>query len=83
MEQLHGTMRKLMPQIRYWLKTGYVASGKIISLHMPELYSIVRGKVGKTVEFGLSWGIRRLRGGFLLATVAKSKNELTWTPSSR
>jgi len=74
--QLQQTMTKLLPQIRYWLKTGYVASGKIISLHIPELYSIVRGKVGKTVEFGLSWGIRRLKGGFLLATLAKAKNEL-------
>ena len=43
---------------------------------MPELYSIVRGKVGKTVEFGLSWGIRRLRGGFLLATLARDRHEL-------
>ncbi len=74
--QLHKTMEKLLPQIRHWLKTGRVASGKIISLYMPELYSIVRGKAGKSVEFGLTWGIRRLRGGFLLATVAKSRGEL-------
>jgi transposase, IS5 family len=73
---LHATMERLLPQIRHWLKTGHVASGKVISLHVPELYSIVRGKVGKTVEFGLSWGIRRLRGGFLLATLARSKSEL-------
>lgn len=73
---LHETMKTLLPQIRHWLKTGHVAAGKIISLHIPELYAIVRGKVGKAVEFGLTWGIRRLRGGFLLATLAKSKNEL-------
>ena len=36
----------------------------------------MRGKVGKTVEFGLNWGIARLRGGFLLATLAKDKREL-------
>lgn len=74
--ELHETMRKLLPQIRYWLKTGYVASGKIISLHLPELYSILRGKVGKKVEFGLSWGIRRLRGGYLMATLAAVKNQV-------
>lgn len=73
---LHQTMGKLVPQIRYWLKTGYVAANKIISLHIPQLYSIVRGKVGKKVEFGLSWGITRLRGGFLLATLAKNKNDV-------
>jgi hypothetical protein len=67
--QLRETMSKLLPQIRYWIRTGYVASGKIISLYIPQLYSIVRGKVGKTVEFGLSWGITRLSGGYLLATL--------------
>jgi len=73
---LHQTVGKLLPQIRYWLRTGYVAVGKIINLHIPELYAIVRGKVGKTVEFGLSWGITRLRGGFVLATMAGNKAEL-------
>jgi IS5 family transposase len=76
---LHDTMATLLPQIRHWLKTGHVATGKIISLHIPELYSIVRGKVGKTVEFGLTWGIRRLRGGFLLVSLAMSKTELVDT----
>ena len=74
--QLQQTMSKLLPQIRYWLRSGSVASGKSISLHIPELYSIVRGKVGKTVEFGLSWGIARLRGGYLLATLGRDRREL-------
>jgi hypothetical protein len=43
-KQLHETMTKLLPQIRYWIKTGFVAANKIVSLHIPELYSIVRGK---------------------------------------
>ncbi len=76
LEQLHQTLERLAPQIRYWLKSGFVAANKVISLHIPELYSIVRGKVGKTVEFGLSWGFTRLRGGFLLARMAKHKGEL-------
>jgi len=75
--QLQQTMSKLVPQIRHWLRTGFVASGKIINLHIPQLYSIVRGKVGKAVEFGLSWGITRLHGGFLLATVANAKVDFT------
>jgi molybdopterin converting factor small subunit len=74
--QLQETMSKLLPQIRYWIRTGYVASAKIISLHIPQLYSIVRGKVGKAVEFGLSWGIRRVAGGYLLATLAKDRREV-------
>jgi len=74
--RLQQTMAKLVPQIRYWLRTGFVAADKIISLHIPELYSIVRGKVGKKVEFGLTWGIARLRGGFLLARLAVDRREL-------
>lgn len=77
--ELHETISKLLPQIRYWLRTGYVASGKVLNLHIPELYSIVRGKVGKAVEFGLSWGITRLRGGFVLATMAGAKKDFTDT----
>lgn len=73
---LHATMKRLLPQIEHWLRTGQVANGKIINLHLPELYAIVRGKVGKAVEFGLSWGIARLKGGYLLATMAKHRKEL-------
>jgi hypothetical protein len=74
--RLHETMEKLLPQIAYWLRTGYVAKNKIINVHIPTLYSIPRGKVGKDVEFGLTWGITRLRGGFLLAKVATHRHEL-------
>lgn len=74
--RLRLTMQTLLPQIRYWIRTGWVAANKIVSLKIPELYAIVRGKIGKEVEFGLNWGIRRLRGGYLLATLAKDKREL-------
>ena len=76
LRRLQETMTRLLPQIRYWLKTGWVAANKVVSLHIPEIYSIVRGKVGKNVEFGLKWGMTRLRGGFVLATLGKEKNEL-------
>jgi hypothetical protein len=73
---LHETMKELLPQIRKWLSTGKVATGKIVSLNIPQLYSIVRGKVGKKVEFGLRWGITRLKGGFVLGTVAKKRGDV-------
>jgi len=76
LSSLHQTMVKLLPQIRHWIKTGHVAAGKIINLHIPELYSIVRGKVGKGVEFGLSWGITRLQGGFILATLGTQRSDV-------
>ena len=76
LSKLQQTMAQLLPQIRHWLRTGRVATGKILNLHIPQLYSIVRGKVGKAVEFGLSWGITRLGGGFILATVARDRADL-------
>ncbi|TMQ22592.1 MAG: hypothetical protein E6J91_01180, partial [Deltaproteobacteria bacterium] len=76
LRKLHETMGTLLPQIRYWIKTGWVAANKVVSLQIPEIYSIVRGKVGKKVEFGLRWGMTRLRGGFVIATLGKDKNEL-------
>lgn len=76
LSSLHQTMMKLLPQIRHWIKTGHVAAGKIINLHIPELYSIVRGKIGKGVEFGLSWGITRLQGGFILATLGTQRSDV-------
>jgi hypothetical protein len=75
-QQLHQTMQTLLPQIRYWIRTGFVARNKIVSLYIPKIYAILRGKIGKPIEFGLNWGITRLRGGFLLATLAKDKLEL-------
>lgn len=58
-------MKTLLPQIHHFLDTGFVASKKIIHLKMSELYAIVRGKAGKSVEFGLKWGINRIGGGFI------------------
>jgi hypothetical protein len=56
LQRLHGTMQTLLPQIRYWLRTGFVAKNKIVSLYIPEIYAILRGKIGKPIEFGLNWG---------------------------
>lgn len=71
--KLHGTMSTLLPQIRHWIRTGFVAKNKIISLQIPEAHSVVRGKVGKAVEFGFKWGFTRLAGGYLLAKRGHNK----------
>ena len=68
-QRLSDLMAILLPQILHFLKTSFVAPKKIIHLQMPELYSIVRGKAGKSVEFGLKWGVNHVDGfiqGFLI-----------------
>jgi hypothetical protein len=69
--QLNKTMESLIPQMFHFFETGFVANKKIIHLQMEKLYSIVRGKAGKKVEFGLKWGINRISGGFLQGFLMK------------
>ena len=38
-QKLHKIRHRLLPQIQYWHRTGWVAAKKIISLGMPKLYS--------------------------------------------
>jgi hypothetical protein len=57
---------ELMDQIGYWLRTGKVASGKIISLWKFVPKAIPKGKVGKAVEFGRKWIVNAYRGGYVL-----------------
>lgn len=78
LSRLSELMERLLPQILHFLETGFVAAKKIIHLQAPELYSIVRGKAGKSVEFGLKWGINRIDGfamGFLLGNGANSSDQ--------
>lgn len=65
LKRLWEVMTTLLPQIKKFIDTGFVANKKIIHLQMSDLYSIVRGKAGKRTEFGLKWGISRLGGGFV------------------
>ena len=70
-------MEELLPQILFFIETGTVAAKKIIHLKMTKLYSIVRGKSGKRVEFGLKWGINRIKGGFISGFLADGLKHLS------
>lgn len=72
LQRLWEVMTVLLPQIKHFIETGFVANKKIIHLKMSELYSIVRGKAGKKTEFGTKWGINRLGGGFVSGFVMES-----------
>lgn len=78
LKRLSSVMDRLLPQILYFMETGFVAAKKIIHLQLPELYSIVRGKAGKSVEFGLKWGINRVDGfvlGFMIGNCAHASDQ--------
>lgn len=65
LKKVNSVMKRLLPQMKHFFDTGFVAGKKILHLHMDDVYSIVRGKAGKSVEFGIKWGINRLGGGFV------------------
>jgi hypothetical protein len=53
----------LIPQIKQWMKTGRVATEKIIHPGLTAARAITKG-TGK-VKFGMKWLINRLPGGYL------------------
>jgi hypothetical protein len=63
LQRMVEVARQLIPQIKYWLKTGNVASEKIIHAGIIEARAIVKGH-GR-VKFGMKWLINRLTGGYL------------------
>lgn len=77
LQKVTETMEKLLPQIRHFFETGFVAAKKIIHIKMPDVYAIVRGKSGKSVEFGLKWGINRLGGGFVAGFLLNNRRHGT------
>jgi len=67
-QQISQLGPKLMEQILSWLRTGRVASNKIISLWKMAPKAISKGKVGKKVEFGRKWIVNCYRGGYVLVS---------------
>jgi hypothetical protein len=63
---------ELMDQIGYWLRSGKVAPGKIISLWKLIPKAIPKGKIGKPVEFGRKWIVNAYRGGYVLVSAPEN-----------
>ena len=77
LSRLTEIMDTLITQIWYFAETGCVATKKIIHLQMIELYAIVRGKSGKKVEFGLKWGVNRIKSGFVMGFLINGGKHLS------
>jgi hypothetical protein len=63
LHRLVAVSQTLLPQIRQWIKTGKVATEKIIHAGLSQARAIPKGK-GR-VKFGMKWLLHRLRGGSL------------------
>ena len=63
LQRLVAVSHTLLPQIRQWLKTGKVATKKIIHAGLSQARAIPKGQ-GR-VKFGMKWLLHRLTGGYL------------------
>ena len=52
--------------VGYFIRTGTIKSGKILSLKMREVVCVVKGKLGKEREFGRVFQLGRIEGNFLI-----------------
>jgi hypothetical protein len=65
LQRMGEVAKQLLPQIKGWIATGWVASEKILHAGLSEARAIVTNKAGRRVRFGMKWLIHRLRGGYL------------------
>jgi len=63
--------RKMLSQIRYWMRTGFHRPGKYVSLWALDARAITRNKAGKAVEFGRRWIVTRLTNGYIIGAACK------------
>jgi len=72
--------QQLIPQIKQWLKTGQVATEKILHIGLTEARAIVKGKGKGKVKFGMKWLINRLKGGYLFGKRVEPRSSETQMP---
>jgi hypothetical protein len=68
----------LLPQIKQWMKTGKVATEKILHAGLTQARAITKGK-GK-VKFGMKWLINRVKGGYLFGQRVAPRADETQMP---
>jgi len=70
--------RTLLPQIKQWMKTGVVATEKILHTGITAARAITKGR-GK-VKFGMKWLVNRLSGGYLFGRRVEARADETKMP---
>jgi hypothetical protein len=70
--------RTLLPQIKQWMKTGKVATEKILHPGITAARAITKGR-GK-VKFGMKWLLNRLPGGYVFGRRVEARADETKMP---
>ncbi len=79
LQALVEVSKQLLPQIKQWMKTGKVATEKIIHAGITEARAIVRAQ-GR-VKFGMKWLIMRLAGGYLSGRRVAARSDENQMPA--
>ena len=69
-DQVCKTGVALLQQVKGWIQTGVVASGKIMSFTLSRVKCVRKGKLGKPNEFGAVYHLVRLGGNFMMVLKA-------------
>jgi len=80
LREMCDVTQQLIPQIKHWMKTGKVATGKILHAGITQARAIVRNKAGKKVEFGFKYLINRIGGGYLFGAMLLAGQHETKMP---
>jgi hypothetical protein len=72
--------QQLSPQLVQWLTTGVVAQGTILPAGVRQARAIVRNQVGKQVDFGRPYLLRRLGAGSVLGTLLRGSVDASQLP---
>ena len=78
LQRMGEVARTLLPQIKQWMRTGRVATEKIIHTGITEARAITKGR-GK-VKFGMKWLLNRLSGGYLFGRRVQARADETKMP---
>jgi hypothetical protein len=73
LKQMADVTAGLLPQIAYWMKSGKVATQKILHAGIRTARAIVKKTTGKKVQFGLKWLINRIPGGYIFGKVVPAR----------
>lgn len=65
--QIKDHASKYLEDVEHFIKTQTIKSGKILSFHLKDVACIIKGKVGKAMEFGRVFQLGRIGGNYVIA----------------
>mgnify|MGYP001609911145 CR=1 FL=1 len=66
-KQIQEHAKKYLEDVYYFIENQTMKTGKILSFHLKDVACIMKGKLGKTMEFGRIFQLGRIAGNFFIA----------------